>query len=430
MSVTTLYPVKDVMINSFKPDRRHGSDSLEVGDHPGGVVRSFVGFDVSSAPVSSVVSKVTLCMFVRDSARFYDTPGFISRITGVWSESGATWNNSHNITTSGTVLDVSFAHAGYDPIWDCQDVTTLYKEAKDAGGVCDLLLATTELMQRRRYRGNEFDSREARVFPDVPPYTVQKPYLLIEYVKAPELTLSGIGTIRRHGSKFYLQGEIRNIKETDEICLMYSRPGSAALLNLPGDLLPQTYLTGTSGTYNLESGGKYFEFSASGYYIFELWRVAASCETRTEKVAEYFLRLEAPTYQYQLYFDLDAPEIADSRHLLQAEYDMFNEARPWTVVPEGVDCFERLQPSTLYAGGSFETGWLCQAGEFLASGCSPLPWWMCPSLTDWDIYMRGECSCSDFKENLQPLGIPCMHLIAAKEYYGDKTPYCPYVQCG
>jgi hypothetical protein len=311
-----------------------------------------------------------------------------------------------------------------------QDVTALYKEAKDAGDVLDLQLRTSESYQKNYYRGNEFDSREARVFTDQEPYVLQKPYLLVEYAAVPDLILSGIETIRRHGSKFYLQGEILNIKKSDEICLMYSRPGSAALLNLPGEILPQTYLAGTSGTYNLESGGKYLEFSASGYYIFELWRVSGSCETRTEKVAEYFLKLEAPTYQYQLYFDLDAPEIASNRHLLQAEYDKFNAAKPWTIVTEGVDCFERLQPSTLYAGGSFETGWLCQAGEFLASGCSPLPWWMCPSLTDWDIYMRGECSCSDFKENLQPLGIPCMHLIAAREHYGSEPPYCPYVQCG
>ncbi len=245
-----------------------------------------------------------------------------------------------------------------------------------------------------------------------------------------ELALSEISTIRRHGSKFYLQGEISNIKETDELCLMYSRPGSADLLNLRSQIVDYTYLKGTSGTYRLESGEKYIEFSASGYYIFELWRVSGDCETRTEKVADSFLNLEAPKYQYQLYFDVDAPEIAGSRHLLQAEYDKYNDAKPWTVVAEGNDCFSRIVPSALYSGGGVFDAWLCQAGEFLASGCSPLPWWVCPSLTDWDIYMRGECSCSDFRENLQPLGIPCFHLIAAKAYYGDDPPYCPYKPCG
>lgn len=255
-------------------------------------------------------------------------------------------------------------------------------------------------------------------------------FSLVCVAPPPELALSGIEIIRRYGSKFYLKGQILNILATDEICLMYSRPGSADLLNLPGLILDYTYLHGTSGTYSLDFSEKFIEFSASGYYIFQLWRVSGTCETRTEKVAEYILKLDAPRYQYQLYFDLDAPEIASSRHLLQGEYDKYNAAKPWTVVSEGKDCFSRIEPSALYSGSGVFDAWLCQAGEFIASGCSPLPWWVCPDLTDWDIYMRGECSCSDFKDNLQPLGIPCMHLIAAREYYGNEPPYCPYVQCG
>jgi len=248
-------------------------------------------------------------------------------------------------------------------------------------------------------------------------------------VEVPELVLSGIETIRRYGGKFYLKGNIRNIRTTDELCLMYSRPGSADLLNLPSDTTEYLYLKGTSGTYDLEGGGRYIEFSTSGYYIFQLWRVSGDCETRTEKVAEYILSLTATKYQYQLYFDTDDAEIVDYRHLLVAEYEKYHAARPWTIVPDGRDCFARLQPSTLYAGGTFASGWLCQAAEFLASGCAPLPWWMCRSLTEWDVYWRGECSCSNFLENLQPLGIPCFHLIAARVHYGRNPPYCPYIQC-
>lgn len=346
---------------------------------------------------------------------------YFERITDSWNEDTISWDSQPAVSSTNR-----YTHAipTKDHAWRSFDVTSICKDAKDAGDSFGVRIKAVDESTGDWHAF--FRTAVTGIY-----YPGSYPaYLVVEYAEPSELALSGIEIISRYGSKFYLQGEIQNIVADDEICLMYSRPGSADLLNLPGMVLDYTYLHGTAGTFGLQVGGKFIDFSASGYYIFELWRVSGTCGTRTEKVAEYFLKLEAPKYQYQLYFDLDAPEIASNRHLLQGEYDKYNAAKPWTVVPEGEDCFSRIEPSAMYPGGSVGTGWLCQAGEFLSSGCSPLPWWMCPSWTDWDIYMRGECSCSDFRDILQPLGIPCMHLIAAKEYYGDNPPYCPYKVCG
>jgi len=408
MASTTLQSVKEAYVEQRRPDINY-INALVVEPDPGEQKMSYIGFDVASAPAE--VSSVLLYLYRPDDRVFAPITVNIYRITGLWTADTLTWNNRPSSTSVNGVASVKLP--GRES-WQSYDVTDMYRDGKALGDDLGFHIAEHNSGD---YKG-PFNQLTAGVA-----------YLLIES-DVPELALSSITTVRRYGSKFYLKGQILNIKETDELCLMYSRPGSADLLNLPSQIVPYTYLKGTSGTYDLESGEKFMEFSASGYYIFELWRVSGSCETRTEKVAESFLNLEAPKYQYQLYFDLGAPEIASHRHLLQAEYDKFNEAMPWTVEPEGKDCFRRLDPSALYPGGTFATGWLCQAGEFIASGCSPLPWWVCPDQTEWDIYMRGECSCSDFVENLQPLGIPCMHLIAAKAYYGDNPPYCPYKPCG
>jgi len=319
MPAETIYPVKDTSIQEFKPDRNWGTSPLEFSEYEYAVWRAFLGFDISSAPSSADVSSVTLHMFVRNSMRFHDSPGTIHRITGSWEESTATWNNSKDIKTSGLVLARTFGHAEYEPIWDVQDVTALYKEAKDAGDVLDLQLRTSESYRKGYYRGNEFDSREARVYTDQKPYALQMPYLLVTYAPA--------------------------------------------------------------------------------------------------------------IFQYEVIFDIGHPALVDTRALLEAEYAKYYKATAWNITPADPDCFDRLQALGGGLDQTWETGWLCQAIEYGESPCAPLPYWLCPLPTPETIYMRGECSCSNFRDNLQPLGIPCMHLIAARIYYGNEPPWCPYIPC-
>jgi len=319
MPTEIIYPVKDTVIRDRNPDRNYGSRYLEIDEYEAGAIRSFIGFDISAMPLSSQVSSVTLHMFVRTSARFRDTSGFIRRITGSWGESTATWGNSHNIATGPTVLSRTFKHAEYVPIWDVQDVTVLYKEAKDAGDVLDLELRTEENYREGHYRGNKFDSREDRVFDDQEPYDLQKPYLLVTYAPA--------------------------------------------------------------------------------------------------------------IFQYEVIFDLGHPALVDTRALLEAEYAKYYKATAWNITPADPDCFDRLQALGGGLDQTWETGWLCQAIEYGESPCAPLPYWLCPLPTPETIYMRGECSCSNFREKLQPLGIPCMHLIAARIHYGIEPPWCPYIPC-
>lgn len=131
-------------------------------------------------------------------------------------------------------------------------------------------------------------------------------------------------------------------------------------------------------------------------------------------------------FQYQVVFEDPCAELVD---LLQKQYDLYMAADRWLVTPVNPDCFAQLEPMIDRRSGGRETGWLCQAVEYGKSPCAPLPYWLCPLPASETIYFRGECSCAYFQEVLQPLGIPCQHLIAAKMWYGSTVPYCPYIQC-
>ena len=424
-----LYPVKDVSIQEFKPGRNWGSYHLVIDESSSAVWRAFLGFDISSAPASADIVSVTLYMFVRNSARFSDSPGTIHRITGSWDEATATWSNSHNIATSDLILERTFMHAEYEPIWDSQDVTSLYKEAKDAGGILDLQLRTSESYQKNHYRGNEFDSSETRAILDEPPYTVQKPYLLIESVTPPALAFANIAVSRRCGSRLYLSGTIEDITESDEICVYYKRPGDTGVRNLKSDTSDYLYFKGASGSYDLGANNHYLEFVRSGYHWLEIWNVSGNCETPILQRVAWLINLSAPRFQYQVIFDLDDPDLGDNRYLLEAEYATFEAAGGWRITHEDPDCFPLLVG---HGGGVDETpqsGWLSLGVEFGESPCAPIPYYLCQLPTPQTQYWRGECSCDLFKGTLQPLGIPCWHLIAAKAWYSGETPWSDYVKC-
>jgi len=429
MASMILYPVKDTTISSFDPGENYGSDYNWFHDFPYYVARCFVGFDISSAPSPDDVTSVSLYMFVRRSARRHNTSGFIRRITGAWAEGEATWNNSSNIATGDTVLSRTFKYSKVDPIWDSQDVTVLYKEAKSLGNTFDIEIRTEEKQSKNGYYGNRFDSREARVYTDQEPYELQKPYLLIEYAEPPALAFADVAISRRWGDKLYLSGRLEHITTSDEICIMYMRPGSTDRLNLKGDDSDYTYFKNVDGSFIFENHAKYLDFNASGHYILEAWDVTDDCETRSQKRCDWFLKVTQPKYQYQLYFDPADPALGDNAYLLQEQIDLYNAYKPYGIIRKDPDCFSGMLGDNQPSPRQSASGWLCQAAEFLSSGCSPFPWWMCRDLTEWDIYMRGECSCDAFQEGLKDLGIPCHHLIAMHEAYGAKPPYCPYIQC-
>jgi len=194
--------------------------------------------------------------------------------------------------------------------------------------------------------------------------------------------------------------------------------------------------TGSVGEYStlhyLEEGSSYKAVPILAADLSDSWERPDDIEfvACTETVVFVYRRIViGPRFQYQVIFDLEDPDLGDNRHLLEAEYTKHAGVAAWYVERGVRDCFTRLQAYGGTGDGNWETGWLCQAVEYGPSPCAPLPYWLCPWPSPETIYFRGECSCSHFREVLQPLGIPCYHLIAARKFWGDEPWYCPYVKC-
>jgi len=248
-------------------------------------------------------------------------------------------------------------------------------------------------------------------------------------VVVPELAFADVAVSRRYGDRLYLSGTIENITESDDICVYYKRPGDTGIRNLKSDTSDHLRFSGTSGSYDLGANNRYIEFDRSGYYYLKIWDVLGRCETPVRERASWLMNVVLPRYQYQVIFDLEDPDLGDNLWRLEAEYATFEAAGGWQITHEDPDCFPLISG---HGGGVDETpraGWLSLGVEFGASGCYPLPWQMCPDLTPQTQYWRGECSCSEFRNTLQPLGIPCWHLIAAKAWYSGKPAWSDYVKC-
>jgi len=209
-------------------------------------------------------------------------------------------------------------------------------------------------------------------------------------------------------------------------------PVSGASVNIGG----VAYITGDTGYTNYvecvcESGPLTAVISPpAGYTCFEgNCSVDYLCVEGYSDIKFPLVAVVPAIFQYEVIFDLTHPALVDTRALLEAEYAKYYKATAWNITPADPDCFDRLQALGGGLDQTWETGWLCQAIEYGESPCAPLPYWLCPLPTPETIYFRGECTCSNFKDNLQHLGIPCMHLIAARIYYGNNPPYCPYIPC-
>jgi len=189
---------------------------------------------------------------------------------------------------------------------------------------------------------------------------------------------------------------------------------------------------GRSTLQHLEEGSRYKAVPVLAADLSDSWKRPDAIEfvACTETIVFVCRRIrEVSLFQYQVIFDLEDPDLGRYKYLLEAEYAKYEAADQWLVTHVDPDCFNQLEPIVDGESGDREIGWLCQAVEYGPSPCAPLPWWLCPWPSPVTIYLRGGCSCSNFREVLQPLGIPCCHLIAALKWYAGKPAYCPYVQC-
>lgn len=248
-------------------------------------------------------------------------------------------------------------------------------------------------------------------------------------VYVPELTFSNVAVSRRYGDRLYLSGRIEDITPTDEICIYYRRPGADGIRTLKSDTSEYLYFKGTSGSYDLGANARYLEFGRAGYHWLQAWDVSGSCETPLVQRASWLINIILPRFQYQIIFDLKDPDLGDNAWRLEAEYAKFEAAGSWFVHHEYPDCFPTIQPINTPHDDTRRSGWLSLGAEFGTSPCHPLPYYLCPFPTPKTQYWRGECNCPEFLNTLQPLGIPCSHLIAALKWYSGKTPYSQYVNC-
>jgi len=130
-------------------------------------------------------------------------------------------------------------------------------------------------------------------------------------------------------------------------------------------------------------------------------------------------------FQYEIAFDARV----SGNPLYIAELEKYEKATAWWVGYSDPDCWDASCSNCADFLETHADGWLCAAIEYGESPCAPLPWYVCPFPSPETHYIRGECSCSHFREELQGLGIPCAHLMAAYDQTVGELPWCPYIPC-
>jgi hypothetical protein len=392
-------------------------------DSPGGdydsvyLVRnrdSYLGFDISSAPavgISSVYLHIFQVNFGQDSAE----DAYFERTIEDWEEATLTYNNAPDTTEDNRYKHSIPAKAN---AWRSFDVTNLYLDAISGGELGIKIVDADPLEGLTYYR---FYSKEKS--------SAYASYLLIEYAEVPALAFSDVAVSRRYGGRLYLSGSIENIAESDEICVYYKRPGDDGIRNLKSDTSGYLYFKGASGSYDLGANNRYIEFERAGLHWLKIWDVAGNCEMPILERASWLMDIKLPRYQYQVIFDLVDPDLGDNLWRLEAEYAKYAAAGSWFVNHDEPDCFDCIQAINSPEDDTRQSGWLSLGVEFGASPCAPLPYYLCPLPTPQTQYWRGECSCDLFKDTLQPLGIPCSHLIAAMNWYSGEPAWSDYVKC-
>jgi hypothetical protein len=131
-------PVADAYIHRDHPNENYGGATTIAWQHSGGIppdpYRSYLKFDISSIPNSSVITKATLYLYtVTVPVVGYWTGDSFDVFTVIhddWTESGITWNNAPPFVE--TIIDRSASRIPSEA-WISSDVTDFVKNEYDSG---------------------------------------------------------------------------------------------------------------------------------------------------------------------------------------------------------------------------------------------------------------------------------------------------------
>jgi hypothetical protein len=271
------------------------------------------------------------------------------------------------------------------------------------------------------------------------------------YIEIGVVAFADVAISRRYGSDVFIDGQLSGIKESDEICIKYFRPEDGAVLNLPGELHDYIYLKGTSGTYSFDGNphiplwvrrivpsrfegdvyipSHYIDTCLPGWYALLVHDVSGTCETVISERISHPFELIAPRYQYQVVFDPDSFDFPDQLHLLAGRLAQWDTVDDMVLDRSIDDCWVVKVRRAGVWDAEYSHVWLCATAQLEVDAfCYPLPYWLCQRDPIVHKYWRGECDCEEF-QMYRKYGIPCCHLLAVMDAYGDKPARCPYVQC-
>ena len=267
----------------------------------------------------------------------------------------------------------------------------------------------------------------------------------------PALAFADVAISRRYGSDVFIDGQLSGIKESDEICIKYFRPEDGAVLNLPGELHDYIYLKGTPGTYSFDGNphiplwvrrivpsrfegdvyipSHYIDTCLPGWYALLVHDVSGTCETVISERISHPFELIAPRYQYQVVFGPDSFDFPDQLHLLAGRLAQWDTVDDMVLDRSINDCWVVKVRRAGVWDAEYSHVWLCATAQLEVDAfCYPLPYWLCQRDPIVHKYWRGECDCEEF-QMYRKYGIPCCHLLAVMDAYGDKPARCSYVQC-
>jgi hypothetical protein len=114
---------KDAFVYSGTPDSTNDVTNITIGRDSSGLNRGLIQFDLSTIPVSSVITNATITFYVPNSFDGVARTVNIHRITNTWTENTVTWNTqpTFDATIAGTILVTT---TGQTPI--TTDLSTLF----------------------------------------------------------------------------------------------------------------------------------------------------------------------------------------------------------------------------------------------------------------------------------------------------------------
>ena len=134
MTTQTITTNKDCYTYEYEGGTNQNNDQLEIRGLSGYRRRTFIAFDITSAPAASLVSSVKIYLYL-NYEEDYALTGRFNRIIDSWTETGITWNNPPGVTPD----DQTTHSMANTPVgWHNYDITAIYKAAKNAGNECGI----------------------------------------------------------------------------------------------------------------------------------------------------------------------------------------------------------------------------------------------------------------------------------------------------